>query len=256
MGVREGMIWKWNLQVQQGLENDLVLKENEDLELILEEIEPIQNMQDRFIWSLNGMEGFKVYAYYSRLLDASVVEDIKDDIRLVSKAIWTLKMPSKIKIFAWRLVQNRLPTRLLLRIRGIIVVDYDSLCVFGFQVREDNHHLFSGCPKTRKLWEMIQSWLGINVQFNSNFVSFYCNFVEAMKVICKEKDAGGIWGAACWAIWKQRNNIIFNNAVEDFDEIFHDTKILSWQWQVLGTKEDRMCAFYDWYHHPNEVLAL
>jgi len=33
----------------------------------------------------------------------------------VFKAIWKLKMPSKVSIFAWRLIQDRLPTRNNLR---------------------------------------------------------------------------------------------------------------------------------------------
>lgn len=56
--------------------------------------------------------------------------------------MWEAKVPSKIKVFTWRLLINRLSTRDQLIIRDIIQDNEENMCsVFG-EYSEDVFHLF------------------------------------------------------------------------------------------------------------------
>ena len=54
-----------------------------------------------------------------RALNQFIIEE--DDERAFS-ILWKLKIPSKVSHFAWRLVRDRLPTRMNLRSRHIVMV--------------------------------------------------------------------------------------------------------------------------------------
>ena len=54
-----------------------------------------------------------------RALNQFIIEE--DDERAFS-ILWKLKIPSKVSHFAWRLIRDRLPTRMNLRSRHIVMV--------------------------------------------------------------------------------------------------------------------------------------
>lgn len=58
--------------------------------------------------------------------------------------VWHKHVPLKISIFAWRLLLNRLPTRLNLVDRGIII-DVVAGCLTGCDGTETSQHLFITC---------------------------------------------------------------------------------------------------------------
>lgn len=85
----------------------------EKLKNILRGMEPrVAGGQDAFVWPLDGMEGFLEKTYYLKL--QAVARDVSTvpENRVAIKAIWKARMPWKVKIFAWRLLQDRLPTRM------------------------------------------------------------------------------------------------------------------------------------------------
>ncbi|XP_058733314.1 uncharacterized protein LOC131604915 [Vicia villosa] len=155
----------------------------------------------------------------------ATVENIMPDNRLVIKEIWTTGMPSKVNIFAWRLLQDRLPTRTQLLKREIIADNEDCLCVYGYPIKEDINHLFMYCVKLKEVWESIHVWLGLPLVHEADCASFFLKIMVELKTKCSPKRPGAIWAAVCWCIWKQRNDIIFINALEDVDEIVHNVKM-------------------------------
>jgi len=42
--------------------------------------------------------------------------------------------------------------------------------------------------------------------------------------------------AAIWTIWKERNDMIFNDSVTDAHEIFDSIMVLSWYWSLNRLK--------------------
>jgi len=58
--------------------------------------------------------------------------------------LWRKDIPSKVLIFAWRLVRNRLSTKVNLFRRGVIHYEAQS-CVSGCGLSESSDHLFLLC---------------------------------------------------------------------------------------------------------------
>ena len=79
----------------------------------------------------------------------------------VFKELWKLKLPSKVSHFDWRLILDRLPTKVNLRRRNVDLNDVS--CTFGTSCEEDVSHLFYSCDKIWPLWWEALSWLNIAV---------------------------------------------------------------------------------------------
>ena len=76
------------------------------------------------------------------LLNRYMIDENHDEALL---ALWKLKIPSKASHFAWRLIRDRLPTKVNLRRRN---VELDNVyCTFCRICDEDESHLFFSCVK-------------------------------------------------------------------------------------------------------------
>jgi len=67
----------------------------------------------------------------------------------------------KVSLLAWRLFQNRLPTKDNLFRRGIIPQEA-QLCMGGCGEIETTNHLFSKCNYFNSVWHRILNWIGIS----------------------------------------------------------------------------------------------
>ncbi|GJR07870.1 RNA-directed DNA polymerase, eukaryota [Tanacetum coccineum] len=74
----------------------------------------LSNMEDRWIWDLNGDGGFCVKEVRN-LLDVTFLPKTDSPTR------WIKTIPIKVNIFAWKVSLDRLPTRSNLARRGVLV---------------------------------------------------------------------------------------------------------------------------------------
>ncbi|XP_058776930.1 uncharacterized protein LOC131651276 [Vicia villosa] len=155
MGERVELGWQWNINIREQMEDVLVQQEKEELLTILKEVEPITAIRDKYVWSLGGHEGFKVKEYYWKLQEDGDGDGMVMENRTAINIIWKACMPSKVQIFAWRMLKHRIPTRSQLKHINIIEDDEDCRCVFGCPIIEDTQHLFMDCIKVRKVWNLI-----------------------------------------------------------------------------------------------------
>jgi len=58
-----------------------------------------------------------------------------------------------------------------------------------------------------------------------------------------------IWLACAWALWKERNNCVFNNAVLDPLIVVQKIKLYSFFW-LSSSFEPVAFGFHDWWRHP------
>jgi len=58
-----------------------------------------------------------------------------------------------------------------------------------------------------------------------------------------------IWLACVWALWKERNNCIFNNAGLDPLLVVQKVKLHSFFW-LSSSFESVAFGFHDWWRHP------
>jgi hypothetical protein len=76
------------------------------------------------------------------------------------KKLWKIDVPSKVLVFGWRFILDRLPTRLALNHRGIILNRNDMSCAFCSLNTEDIGHLFFSCQFSVGIWNAISNWIG------------------------------------------------------------------------------------------------
>ena len=97
------------------------------------------NIQDSWWWLLDPNHGYSVRGTYRYL--TTYDEPMPNG---VYNNVWHKLIPSKMSLFAWWLLQDRIPTRSNLVSRHVIQ-PIDNLCVGGYGDMETSDHLFIGC---------------------------------------------------------------------------------------------------------------
>jgi len=97
------------------------------------------NVSDRWQWDPNIHDGYTVRgAYYALTSTTSPTIDTTTNL------VWHKQVPLKVSIAAWRLLKDRLPTKINLLRRDIAQVT-DTMCVSGCGKDELSSHLFLHC---------------------------------------------------------------------------------------------------------------
>jgi hypothetical protein len=64
-----------------------------------------------------------------------------------------------------------------------------------------------------------------------------------------------IWMASIWAIWKDRNNCVFNNVVSDPLSIVEKVKLNSFLW-LSSNVVPISFGFHDWWRYPLLCMGI
>ncbi|GAU34797.1 hypothetical protein TSUD_206010 [Trifolium subterraneum] len=96
--------------------------------------------------------------------------------------IWHPQVPLKVSILAWRLLRDRLPTKVNLITRGILpaVAHY---CVSGCGEEESAQHLFLSCSTFGSLWSLVSSWIGSSLVMAQTFSDHFVQFTIFQQVV-------------------------------------------------------------------------
>ena len=145
MGEYKDLEWEWNLSWRRPLfdnEIPMVVSFLKDIES-----KPIQmHRRDDWVWLADPSGQYSVQSVYN-LLRGEATMGIQDR---TFEELWKLKVPTKILVFAWRLFNDRLPTKSNLHKRQVeITYRSYSLCS---SVEEDVGHLFFHCSKIIPIW--------------------------------------------------------------------------------------------------------
>ncbi|KAA3459012.1 reverse transcriptase [Gossypium australe] len=108
--------------------------------------ELIGKTEDTLVWKYEGSGEYTVKSGY-RVLAAILGQSknyspLEDVYKVFYKALWSLNIPSKIKIHNWRLFDNMLPHYSNLARRRLSV---DSVCPLCKEALEDSSHLLWDC---------------------------------------------------------------------------------------------------------------
>ncbi|CAI8612012.1 unnamed protein product [Vicia faba] len=143
---------------------------------------------------------------------------------------WSSLIPSKVSVLAWRVWQNKIPTRDNLVKRGILV-ESQNPCPFGCCSEESVAHTFFECPLAWTAWSEVLRWLSFSsVIHNSAFQNFiqFAGFSIRGRVF---KDRISVlWFACLWTIWKRRNKQIFGISERRRIPSIFDIQETSWKW--------------------------
>jgi len=106
---------------------------------------------DTRIWKVTPDANHKAKSAYCICVDLLHLS-INAQVVVPYQNIWSLKIPSRVHSFLWRLSQQCLLTCQNLTTRGI---PCDDSCVICESLTESHMHLFFACAKTKECWESI-----------------------------------------------------------------------------------------------------
>ncbi|CAJ2668249.1 unnamed protein product [Trifolium pratense] len=206
--------------------------------------------EDKWRWIPEKSGFFTVKSVYSFFLSGRVMHDVNPGVLPALKSLWENDIPSKVGVFGWRLLLEKLPTRAALAARGILTNSHDLSCVFCFNEVEDCPHLFFKCLFMQQVWRKIFSWMGcVSYHYVEGWHHFNF-FGDIMKSKRGPKVKHLIWLATTWCAWNLRNNIVFRGAIADLALLVDQIKLISWLW-FIG-RSGRSCTFLysDWCVNP------
>ena len=208
------------------------------------------HIQDFWRWTLDPIHGYSVRGTY-RFLTTAAEPVTESDVNNV----WHNLVPSKVSLFAWRLLQDRISTKSNLVRRHILQAN-DNLCVGGCGFIETTDHLFIGCDLFGRVWFLVSQWLGISFVSSRAIKDHFHQFIhEAGMPGTVHSYLKIIWLACAWAIWKDRNNCIFKNAVINPYNILEKVKMNSFLW-LSSHFVPIAFGFHDWWRHPLYCMGI
>jgi hypothetical protein len=247
----EGMNGMWAWHWNSLLTNEELQQVNSLMELFVG-LSLHHNHPDSWKWIPGATGVFSVKSCYDFLLDNNQVVVFDPAMLDLFKNLWRNDSPSKVLIFGWRLLLDRLPTKSALHRRGILFNSQDLLCVLCLQHVEDCVHLFCHCPFIKRVWELVSIWIGKNVDAEN------CPHVRNLFILCGSLfryPKGGrtnhlFWLTTTWCVWKLRNLVVFNGAIPSVSSLMDDIKTYSWLW-FSGRYARNVCIpFSVWCQDP------
>ena len=166
-------------------------------------------LEDSLIWlgNKNGLFTVKS-AYYiaAKLVEQGELEEGTSNSSTLPlwRKIWQLKVPPKVKIFAWRACMNGLPTLYNLHCRGLNSVGFCSLCD---KCMETTTHALIHCTHAKDTWAL---WL----DYPLDIAAAELDILDIAGQIFEKgtyRDLDTFFMTA-WSIWGNRNQAIHNDA--------------------------------------------
>ncbi|KAA3484427.1 reverse transcriptase [Gossypium australe] len=112
----------------------------------------MRSHEDFFIWREEATEEYSVRSGH-RVLAQGGHTQIQDSLKKFYKKLWSLDLPSKIKITAWLSMCNYLPNFSNLHYRRIMGPVNCKRCQAEIETRE---HLFRNCHVAKETWERLE----------------------------------------------------------------------------------------------------
>jgi hypothetical protein len=123
-------------------------------------------LQSHFFSHYNFFYHLPIKRYSSWYNTTSQLYSFTTLIRLICNfvnlaRVWDSRATSKVIIFSWQLLQDRIPIRQNLRRRRVMVGAFNSSCVFCGMVEESVDYLFVSCDRVLPIWYRVSRWLEI-----------------------------------------------------------------------------------------------
>ncbi|KAA3468559.1 reverse transcriptase [Gossypium australe] len=167
--------------------------------------------EDFLAWSGEPSGVFSVRSSYKLLQSGDpTAYALHNNYRDFYKKIWQVDVPTKVKIFIWKLSWNYIASKVNLHTRRL---GNSRLCPRCSGGEESLNHLFRECPVSAEIWRLLSAvdLLGnTNVEFREwlTTVLVSCS-LERCRLIC----------IALWSIWGDRNSRIHDKSSRSSQEI-------------------------------------
>ncbi|KAF1891164.1 hypothetical protein Lal_00001305 [Lupinus albus] len=250
-----GEVWEWNIPWRRRLfiwEQDLCNSFLNDIK----QVALHQFRSDNWEWKLDTSRQYSVKYAYKLLTTVDQTDLTNHHTPTLWKSLWKSKAPSKVIYLAWRLFHDRLPTKDALSKRGVLsLTNGDLFCSFCKDEPESSTHLFSSCSISYSACQLLYKWLRFNVVLPLNPILHYSNHLGLVSSSKCWKAWNSIWLAMVWAIWRHRNDIIFNNARRNINVILDNARVTVWLWfkSIMGKETT---TYSEWIDKPIDCLTI
>ena len=209
------MKWRRNLF---DYESDLAVNFMEDITSV-----PIQrHVKDIMIWKADPSGVYSTKSAYRLMMNPSTpASDVRTSI-----LIWKMKIPPRAAVFTWRLLKDRLPTRVNLIRRSVII--QEAACPLCGQEQEEVGHLFFNCKRIVGLWWESMRWIQVVGPLPASPVDHFLQFCDGFGADINHSSWCGWWVALTSTIWQHRNLLIFQDKPFDSSKVMEDALFLAW----------------------------
>ncbi|KAL8540524.1 hypothetical protein ACS0TY_001959 [Phlomoides rotata] len=242
--------WVWQLEWRRTLfiwETELVI----NLLNIISKFKPKLYSQDRWFWNFNNDGSFTSRSLYSKFQPSDVcISEESSEASLRWRRIWKNKATGKSKIFAWRVLQNRIATKVNLSRRNVDLGN--AKCHRCDKGDEDSNHLFCSCIFAQSLWSMIYAWFDLYSVSSANTLKHFDNHQGLRPSYVDRSLWDEIWISAVWGIWKARNLMVFGSDIQEVEACFDSCCLRLWKWLKFRHSRGRFFTFscVDWMENP------
>ncbi|KAJ9675675.1 hypothetical protein PVL29_024544 [Vitis rotundifolia] len=178
--------------------------EVEEAEIFLERLhgrKVFEDVEDMVVWNESKSGKFSAKSLYCAL-------EVDCPVLFPSSCIWNGWVQPKISFFAWEAAWGKALTLDLVQKRGWSLANRYFMCL---ENEETIDHLLLHCSKTRTLWELFFTLVGVSWVMPSSvretLLSWHGSFVG--------KKRRKVWKAAplriFWTVWKARNKLAFKD---------------------------------------------
>lgn len=172
-----------------------------DVQCILKTRIPQNQIHDRISWlhTNNGCYSAKsgYHFWFNRHHD-----NIEADSNQGWRKLWKLQVPHKARFFLWRLCKNNIPTRNLLRGKG---VQTTILCPFCNSDVEHLKHVFIECQFARRCWGLVDANIDTSeVEELPHWLLERLSLATNNQLVSITQVMRGIWMAGNKCVWENK----------------------------------------------------
>ncbi|GKU93781.1 hypothetical protein SLEP1_g7347 [Rubroshorea leprosula] len=240
--------WTWNWKWRRRLftwETDML----QDLLTTAQGTKLKQGEDDCYEWKHDPIGKYSVRSAYNLL---NQKQDGSPDHKY--KLIWDSKILLKISAFAWRALQNRIPTKENLLKRGMIEETTGTKCTLcGEKIETASHILFS-CLVSWKVWCLCYDWWGIKTATQEDGWNHLRQHMGLISIGRTKQAWSTIWFFSVWSIWLWRNALIFKGETQRIEQVIDHIKAHSYTWIKARLTPDLPHSI--WFNSPKEACRI
>jgi hypothetical protein len=172
---------------------------------LVNEINFDEDTKDDIKWKFTANGEYSAASAYSTQFQGMVNS-------FMMEAVWKSWAPSKSKLFAWLILQNRVWSADRLQKRGWPNCGNCQLCK---RVPETAPHILFKCRYSLRIWNSIIHWLGITSVNTATWANhdsvkeWWMSFIYSNGM--RRKSLVSLIMLVSWEIWNERNARVFRN---------------------------------------------
>ena len=209
---------------------------------------------DRFIWKEISHGQFTVRSAFHMLKNQEDQDQASSSTNNMSRlwtALWSQKVPNKIKQFLWWVCNNALPVKTNLVHRKVIL---DATCDECLGASETITHALWTCPFAKQVWSLEKSLAELRQLTVHSVTELVWYILEVSTTMDIE-----IFAVIAWAIWQRRNSLKFQVTSESPDQVYHRALDLLQEFRNAHVSQTILAQSYipcAWHPPPTGVMKI